>query len=383
MLVYTISIYICFFLKILNKKKLKNITLVFLTLLAGLRYNVGADYLSYRLIFNRIKLGEKIRTEPLYWLLNKISFNYTFLLTLVAFLSLYLVFKFINYLDKQNFYFILFGYFSIYYLQWNLSTIRQGIAISFFLYSSIFLFEKKYKKYLFIILIGCFFHKSLVLAFLLYPILKWDIKEKYLLFMFIFFKLFENEIFMLLENFILYYKISYSSYFLGYVKNQLVGLGITKTYLTRIFIYIFIVVLDRKKNIKDYKIHVIRKIVCFLVGLNLIFQNFSIAIRALKFYEIFVILSCFYLVKYCFKNLLFLKCAQVLIMLITTIYYFYYINAGPMYYPYESILSIKEYENKSIRLHLLKYEKTKAIFEKEGYTKKTIEEFYRMREVID
>ena len=178
---YIICVSFCFIMKLMNRKELKNITLIFLTLFAGLRFNVGADYLSYGYIFNTIKSNQTVKMEPLYWLINKISLNYLVLCILVAFLSLYFLFKFINYLDKENFYFILFGYVSIYYLQWNMSTIRQGLAISIFLYSTIFLFEKKYKKYLFFILIGGLFHKTLFLAFLIYPIFKLKIKDRYLI----------------------------------------------------------------------------------------------------------------------------------------------------------------------------------------------------------
>lgn len=114
---YIICISFCFIMKLINKKELKNVTLIFLTLFAGLRFNVGADYLSYEYLFNMIKSNQQTRMELLYWFLNKISPNYVVLCIITTFLSLYLIFKFINYLDKNNFYFILFGYFSIYYLQ--------------------------------------------------------------------------------------------------------------------------------------------------------------------------------------------------------------------------------------------------------------------------
>ncbi|WP_338981970.1 EpsG family protein [Fusobacterium nucleatum] len=234
-------------MKLINKKELKNVTLIFLTLFAGLRFNVGADYLSYEYLFNMIKSNQQTRMELLYWFLNKISPNYVVLCIITTFLSLYLIFKFINYLDKNNFYFILFGYFSIYYLQWNLSTIRQGLAISVFLYSTIFLFEKKYEKYLFFVLLGGLFHKSLFLAIFLYPIFKYKIKDKYLIMIFLILFVFKRELFEVLEFFILKYKISYSSYILGFVKKQLINPGVTKTYIIRALIYLFLFYLSKKK----------------------------------------------------------------------------------------------------------------------------------------
>ena len=89
MLAYIICISFCFVMKLINKKELKNITLIFLTLFAGLRFNVGADYLSYGYIFNAIKSKQTVKMEPLYWLINKVSLNYLILCILVAFLSIY------------------------------------------------------------------------------------------------------------------------------------------------------------------------------------------------------------------------------------------------------------------------------------------------------
>ena len=382
MLAYIICISFCFVMKLINKKELKNITLIFLTLFAGLRFNVGADYLSYGYIFNAIKSKQTVKMEPLYWLINKVSLNYLILCILVAFLSIYFLFKFINYLDKENFYFILFGYVSIYYLQWNMSTLRQGVAITIFLYSTIFLFEKKYKKYLFFILIGGLFHKTLFLAFLIYPIFKFKIKDRYLIIVFFALFIFRKEIFGVLEFFILKYRISYSSYILGFVKNQLLSSGITKTFIIRVLIYLSISYLSQKKILKtNYKIYVIKKIACFLMLSNLILQSYgNVAIRAIKPYEIFIVLSFFYLIKYLTRITLKLK--QISIMFITTIYFFYYVSIGSMYYPYETIFAKKNYENKVIKLHPIKYYKTRKIFKDEGYSEEQIDEFYRIRGVI-
>lgn len=382
MLGYIICISFCFIMKIINKKKLKNITLIFLTLFAGLRFNVGADYLSYEYIFKTIKSNQSIKIEPLYWLINKILPNYILVCSFVAFLSLYFIFKFINYLDEKNFYFILFGYVSIYYLQWNMSTVRQGLAISIFLYSTIYLFEKKYKKYLFLILIGGLFHKSLFLALLIYPIFKLKIKDKYLIISFFCLFIFRKEIFRVLEFLILKYRISYSSYVLGFVKNQLLSSGIKKTFIIRALIYLSISYLSQKKILKtNYKIYVIKKIACFLMLSNLILQSYgNVAVRAVKPYEVFIVLSFFYLIKYLTRITLKLK--QLSVMFVTTVYFFYYINIGSMYYPYEIIFERSNYEYETVKLHPIKYYKTREIFKNEGYSEEQIDEFYRERGVI-
>ncbi|PGH20186.1 hypothetical protein RN96_11465 [Fusobacterium polymorphum] len=379
---YIICVSFCFIMKLMNRKELKNITLIFLTLFTGLRFNVGADYLSYGYIFNTIKSNQNIRIEPLYWLINKILPNYILVCSFVAFLSLYFIFKFINYLDEKNFYFILFGYVSIYYLQWNMSTVRQGLAISIFLYSTIFLFEKKYKKYLFFILVGGLFHKTLFLAFLIYPIFKLKIKDRFLIISFFCLFIFRKEIFSILEFLILKYRISYSSYILGFVKNQLLNSGIKKTFIIRVLIYLSIAYLSKKQILKtNYKVYVIKKIACFLMLSNLLLQSYgNVAIRAIKPYEIFIVLSFFYLIKYLTRITLKLK--QISIMFITTIYFFYYVSIGSMYYPYETIFVKKNYENKVIKLHPIKYYKTRKIFKDEGYSEEQIDEFYRIRGVI-
>ena len=263
-----------------------------------------------------------------------------------------------------------------------MSTVRQGLAISIFLYSTIFLFEKKYKKYLFFILVGGLFHKTLFLAFLIYPIFKLKIKDRFLIISFFCLFIFRKEIFSILEFLILKYRISYSSYILGFVKNQLLNSGIKKTFIIRVLIYLSISYLSQKKILKtNYKIYVIKKIACFLMLSNLILQSYgNVAIRAIKPYEIFIVLSFFYLIKYLTRITLKLK--QISIMFITTIYFFYYVSIGSMYYPYETIFAKKNYENKVIKLHPIKYYKTRKIFKDEGYSEEQIDEFYRIRGVI-
>ena len=114
---------------------------------------------------------------------------------------------------------------------------------------------------------------------------------------------------------------------------------------------------------------------------NLILQSYgNVAIRAIKPYEIFIVLSFFYFIKYLSRVTLNLK--QISIMLVTTIYFFYYVGIGSMYYPYETIFAKKNYENKDIKLHPTKYYKTRKIFKDEGYSEEQIDEFYRIRGVI-
>lgn len=148
-------------------------TLVFLFLaFFSIFRDVGTDLPTYRNIFNNANLGSAYfnSQEPGYMIINiifnKLGFSDFGFITLISFLTLFLVFKTIY----DNAYHINIGlsilaFVSLYYLQ-SFSLIRIYLVAAFILYSSKYLFNRQYRKYLFCILISVLFHYSAILMLL-------------------------------------------------------------------------------------------------------------------------------------------------------------------------------------------------------------------------
>lgn len=143
--------------------------------MVGLRGFLGPDienyYSAYILIPTLNNLTwtyiESQVMEPGYLLLNSIIktlgigfYGVLFFSSLITMINLY---KFFNYFSNYFFYSITF-----YYVRWlflkDFIQIRNAIASSFLLVSFIYLKEKQYKKFIFLILFGCLFHKTIIIG---------------------------------------------------------------------------------------------------------------------------------------------------------------------------------------------------------------------------
>lgn len=163
----------------LNKKiyqSLKVLTIVILVILAGCRGELARDDRMYITLFNNFNYSytflKESRFEILYLFLNgAIKFftqNFNFLFFIVALLSLYNIYKFIDYFSISFFYSVVF-----YYCRWfftrEFTQIRNGLAYSFFCLGLMELYKKNEKKYYFYVLIGGLIHKSIFFC-ILFPI---------------------------------------------------------------------------------------------------------------------------------------------------------------------------------------------------------------------
>ena len=137
----------------------------------GLRYNVGADHLRY---LDNYNLGESQGNEYIFrfltLLLSKNNFHFTIYFSLCAFIQIFFIyFTFKN--EKTIILYIIFILFAgRYFIDW-MNIIRQSIAFCIFVYSTIFIKEKKIFSYLFFIMIAVGFHKSAIILVPLYPLL--------------------------------------------------------------------------------------------------------------------------------------------------------------------------------------------------------------------
>lgn len=186
LLIYFIDVFLAWLNNVIKTKNnfFMKLSLLFLIIISGLRWEVGIDYLSYLLIFQKIKIGDySLGKEIGYTFLNKIfclfDLPFNIMLTFIAIVNTLLFYKFIKFFstNKKNYYIYIFIYlfFTVYYF--SLSGIRQGIAIHLLLYSLIFIYKNQLKKSSFIILIGIFFHKSILLLYG-YTIILYKIKNK-------------------------------------------------------------------------------------------------------------------------------------------------------------------------------------------------------------
>lgn len=175
-------------IKIYRKKyRFSNIYIFFGVLvlagLAGLRDRyIGSDVMSYvYYAFERSKyyssLIDAIKyggLEPGYnavvYLSYKISPDIHLLhfLTSLITLSLFVLFA-NNFSNKKNMA-IMFSIYILMYYNTSLNIVRQFIALSIYLYSSKYLFQGKYVKYLLFSIVAIMFHSSAIITLLILPL---------------------------------------------------------------------------------------------------------------------------------------------------------------------------------------------------------------------
>lgn len=153
----------------------------FFAIVFGLRYDVGVDYLSYLHSYQYPDSSEAARHEWGYKFisitLSKMGFHFAFLYILVAFLQLYYFIKGIK--DRPEILALtIFFYFTSLYLFLSLNVLRQCLAFSFIVSAVPYAKEKKFLKYMAIIIVATLFHKSAIMFVPLYWVLN---KDRYLI----------------------------------------------------------------------------------------------------------------------------------------------------------------------------------------------------------
>ena len=363
-----------FFIGISKRKKIIVLSsILLLSVVSSIRYNVGGDYSSYKWIFDTIQSGNIVDIEKGYFILNKIIPSYSLLLFIVTFFSLYLIFLSLKKMF-QGFEMFLFSiYIYLYYLQWNLGTIRQGVSIAIFLLSITFLQRKKYLKYCLIILGACLFHKTsiILLPLVLLPFFSCT----FLLIIFSILILLKNIIITTIFNLITYLNISYVSYVSGSIKNSLVSEKIGIVFIGRIMMYFIFLICQKKFKNKFTKkersfLKLLNKLFLCMLFFNLFLKDFGVAMRIIKYFEVLCLLSMFWIIIKIFKNK---KLIKVSFLFLSLIYFFNYIKISDTYYPYENIFSEHVYESREIRIHPFKYRKIKDRLDKLGYKQSEVD----------
>ena len=152
------------------------VSLIMLSLLAGLRYRVGTDTLSYMDEYYRYPSSYFREKYLLGWYLfistcKSLKFDFYLVQLILAFFTTFAVISFLK-PYSNHFFSTLLLYYVIIYPGLNFEILRQGVSISFFLLSFAYLDGKLYFKYYLFAVIACLFHHSaLVLLFI--PLLTW------------------------------------------------------------------------------------------------------------------------------------------------------------------------------------------------------------------
>ncbi len=166
---FYLAIVVCFLLLLTAiHKKLIVLPFLALALFSGFRYDVGIDYDGYQRIFEWGREGLNGTKEPLFIYFLKFC-NYLggtgqLMFLILSFITIYFVYKFIDYTSKDRILSFLLFFSIISFYLYTFNAIRQWTACSIYLFSLSLLFENKIKKFLIInIIAALFFHLSLLL----------------------------------------------------------------------------------------------------------------------------------------------------------------------------------------------------------------------------
>jgi hypothetical protein len=141
--------------------------------MAGFRYQVGTDFLSYKVYFDRISdLSYADRgVEVGYYILNKIAYlintNSTTIFLMTSFITLLLIFRTIHkYSSRIEL--SLFLFISMYFYFSSFNIVRQYLAVAIVFYSIKYLLNQEFKKYLCCILLATTFHTTAIFVLVFY-----------------------------------------------------------------------------------------------------------------------------------------------------------------------------------------------------------------------
>lgn len=169
------------------------LSLIFLIVFSAFRYEVGCDWATYREVFelySSYTLSEIwLEREPGFFLLNKIvnelglSFVYVNVTsTIIFFFGLHQIFK-----RQPNPIALLALAFPVLIINMPMSAIRQAAAIGIMCIAFLSFVDKRFFRYIILVLLASFFHNSSIIFLLLIPFLGGKYGKKQFLLAFLFF----------------------------------------------------------------------------------------------------------------------------------------------------------------------------------------------------
>lgn len=258
-----ILLILCEYINILTNHKYKYLSSMYLVvigsilfLLAAFRDGIGYDYENYRRIFSLITIDKvpqgSSNVEWGFYLLNVISYSFTIVIFISALIAIPMKIKLICEYSEDGL-LSLIMYFTSVFIMFDMGVIRQGIAITFMLFSVKYIINRDFKKFLLVILCGSLFHITILVTIPLYFLsyMEFDRKVIYVAsFIALLFSMFKvtTIIFRLLSML----PLGTISYKLNYYLNSNQS-NLTMSLIKRIIFLVLFVEFFKVKNIKDKK----------------------------------------------------------------------------------------------------------------------------------
>lgn len=153
--------------------------LLIYTLIIGLRYDVGRDYMGYTGWFNELRLTGNfpVDNEIGFVLLNKFLVEFGFqsytLFIIIAFLQFVFLLLFLKRIPFIRTWYMFFFFTSLLFFV-SMNAMRQTVAYIIFMYCIQLFCEKKYLRTVLFGLLALLIHKTVILVIILLPILKFE-----------------------------------------------------------------------------------------------------------------------------------------------------------------------------------------------------------------
>jgi len=322
-------LFIVFSFQEVNKNNPKSSlhTLVFscvvMWLLAGLRSGTGTDWYNYYNIYIEKPDGLEIGYTFLNNLFSDLNIHYNLFLLIINGFAILLMYKFI----KRNAYIGIIGlliFFSDSFLYFNLSGVRQAIAISIVCFGFKYVLSKEYVKFILIIVLACSFHLSSFIFVFVCFIPRYKLSLKFIVIVLVTAVLF-NILLQSISDFITLFTLKNSefyinqqvyefnivtAYYIGAIKRSVIiflcliyGEKMFKNsnsrYLFNIYLLGFVIYLVLYKISPDIgtRLSVYFTIFEIILAGNLIYFNNKISVKLFLFF-IFVSMACYKLFGY-------------------------------------------------------------------------------------
>lgn len=292
-----------------SKKIFLGFSVAIYSIVLGLRYNVGTDYMAYMDIYNMQYFDD---VEWGYALINKILYNiglpFPAIFIFVAFFQILLFLKGVEKINAKYLPYTVFFYFTTLYIFLSLNVLRQCLVFSIFVYSINYITDKKLIKYALTILLASTIHKSALILLPLCLIINndWLLRHRFIqigcyIVTFVFSLIFHD--FIVSNSQLFFAIVGYSDYAesidsiteISWSKEG--GVGIYFFAMIDLFIIWNITkykdLIQKNNIVAFYNLYFVGLIFANIVGgtyferINIYFQHTRIVIYALFFYNLF------------------------------------------------------------------------------------------------
>ncbi|MDD4685248.1 MAG: EpsG family protein [Bacteroidales bacterium] len=185
---YLLILFCIFIFNIYDQKKATKIAFLFIFIFSAIRYDVGWDYWNYRLPIEQNDMSSILRFEYIERLFAIISYELNFpqlFFIINAFFTTLFIYLGVEKMSNNKYFSLLFYLcMPLFYLS-SFSIIRFSLAASLIFWGYFFLKERKVFKFLMMVFISFFIHKSSLISLLLIPMFYFPLKRSINIFLFI------------------------------------------------------------------------------------------------------------------------------------------------------------------------------------------------------